>query len=195
MIALPATVTQAATLEDAAKALGEILELGGPAPEQATQRAIDNPVYAKALLAARKMPQVRNQLLIAPETVSIATPDEKTAPRESSNLKAASKAAKAMLKWGAEGLRHSEPWVIERRLAACKACPHQEDAPDTLVYRGAKVVVGKDAKICAKCDCLTNTKAAMATEHCPEKDPENNDLSRWQEPWIDVSEDAKWPWA
>lgn len=95
---------------------------------------------------------------------------------------------------GADGLKHAEPWVVERRLSACGRCKFQTDAPDTSIYRGAKVVVGKDAKICEQGDCPTNTMAALAIEHCPEKDLANPELSRWQEPWVDTDKLSKWPW-
>ena len=193
MIELPESVLNASSTEKAAEALGQILGLDEAAPLEATRRAIKNPIYAQALLAARKMPAVRQQLLVAPETVTIAPPAGQTKPPKSS-ARVAAKAAAATLKWGAEGLKHAEPWVIERRLAACSNCEYQVDAPDTLIYRGAKVIVGDDAKICAQCDCLTNTKAAMETEHCPEKDPNDPSLSRWQEPWVDPATLSKWPW-
>ena len=195
MIELPDTVINAATPEEAAAALGEVLGLKKPAPLEATQRALDDPLYARALMSARNVPSLRQQLLLAPDSISIspAAGEEKAKPSPSS-LKVAAKAAGAVLKWGAEGLKHAEPWVIERRLAACNSCEFQTDAPDALVYRGVKVVAGKDAKICTQCDCLTNTKAALATEHCPEKDPDNPEMSRWQEPWVDPDKLSKWPW-
>lgn len=195
MIELPEDVSQAPSLEIAAERLGQILGLKQPAPLNATQRALDNPLYARALLTARKMPAVRQQLLVAPETVNI-TPlaGIESKPPPASSLQIIAKSAAAVLKWGADGLKHAEPWVIERRLSACGRCEFQTDAPDTLIYRGAKVVVGKDAKICEQCACLTNTKAALAIEHCPEKDLANPELSRWQEPWVDTDKLSKWPW-
>ena len=78
--------------------------------------------------------------------------------------------------------------------AACNACEFQAEAPDTLVYRGAKVAVGKDAKICTICNCLTNTKAAISTESCPEPDPERPELSRWGEVWTDPAGHPDGPW-
>lgn len=195
MVELPGAVTDATTLPEAAAALGDLLGLEKSAPLDATQRALDDRLYARALLSARNIPQLRQQLLMAPDTINIApAAGEKRPATTSSNLKLAAKAAAAALKWGAEGLKHAEPWVIERRLAACNSCEFQADAPDTLMYRGVKVAVGKDAKICTQCECLTNTKAALATEHCPEKSTENPDLSRWQEPWLDTDKLSKWPW-
>lgn len=195
MIKLPKEVSKAPSLEEAASRLGHILGLAEPAPLEATQRALDNPLYARALLTARKMPAVRWQLLVAPETVNIAPlAGIERKPQPASSLQIMAKAAAATLKWGAEGLQHAEPWVIERRLLACSGCEFQTDAPDTLIYRGAKVVVGKEAKICTQCDCLTNTKAALATEHCPAKDLADPALSRWQEPWVDTDKLSKWPW-
>lgn len=47
MIEFPEDVSQAPSLEVAAERLGEILGLKQPAPLNATQRALDNPLYAR----------------------------------------------------------------------------------------------------------------------------------------------------
>jgi hypothetical protein len=195
MTTLPDDIRTAPSEEVAAQRLGTLLGLAKPAPLAATRRALKDPLFARALITARKIPAVRDQLLIAPDTARIAPASGLDTPHTpSSSARIVAKAASATLKWGMEGLRHAEPWVIERRLAACNDCEFQDDAPDTLVYRGAKVVVGKDAKICKRCHCLTNTKAALSTEHCPERDTKNPALSRWGEPWVDPKELSGWPW-
>ena len=183
---LPMEIAAAPSIEEAAAGLGTILGLPGPAPLEATRRALDEPLYARTLLAMRKLPALRDRFLAAPDAVRNAA-----AP---SSAALAAKAAGSLLKWGMEGARPAKPWVIERRLAACASCPFQAPAPDTLVYRGAKVAVGKDAKICTACHCLTNTKAAISTEHCPERDPEDPSLSRWGEPWVPPSDRPAGPW-
>lgn len=181
-------VASAATIEEAAARLGALLELEGPAPLAATRRALADPDFARALVGVRKLPAVRDRLLVGGVR---AGPASGTAPPAALS---AIHAAGAVLKWGMEGLRPARPWVIERRLAACNACEFQAAAPDTLVYRGAKVVVGKDAKICTVCTCLTNTKAALSTERCPRRDPRDPERSRWGEPWVDPSEHPDGPW-
>lgn len=184
---LPDEVTKADTVDEAAARLGSLLELPGPAPLPATRRALAEPLFARALLASRKLPALRDQLLTVAQAVRIT--DTSPAPHQ-----LAAKAAKSVLKWGMDGLRPAEPWVIERRLAACAACAHQVPAPDTLVYRGAQVVVGKDAKICALCHCLTNTKAAISTERCPDRHPDDPSRSRWSEPWLPPEDHPQGPW-
>lgn len=176
---LPAEIAQAVSIEEAAERLGALLGLDGAAPLAATRRALDDPRYARALLSSRKLPRLRAQLLAAAAPPAGAI---------------AAKAAGGILKWGMQGLRHAEPWRIERRLAACARCAFQAPAPETLVYRGARVLVGKDAKICTACHCLTNTKAALATEHCPVQDPADPSLSRWGEPWLPPEKHPKGPW-
>jgi hypothetical protein len=163
-------------------------------------------------MASRLNPAIRNSLIAAAGSLRIAPgpgqradlPDLPRAPEPEapepepepaatpSAAKLAAQAAGTVLKWGMEGLRQSDPWVIERRLAACAACEYRAPAPDTLVYRGAKVLAGKDSEICTICHCLLNTKAAISTEHCPEKDPDDPALSRWGEPW--VTPRTGWPW-
>ena len=199
---LPDDIRNAASLEAAAARLGALLELGHPAPLPATRRALADAAFARALLTSRKLVAIRDQMLTAPDTVRIAPPARPGAPplappppsAPPASAQVMAKAAGAVLKWGMAGLRHADPWVIERRLAACNACEFQADAPETLLYRGAKVVVGKDAKICTRCHCLTNTKAALASEHCPERDPANPELSRWGAPWVDPETLSGWPW-
>ena len=180
---LPPEVTEAPTIEEAARHLGAALLLEGPAPIGATRRALGDPQFAKVLVATRKMPLVRDKLLSEPETAPV--PSGGTLAR---------KAAGSVLKWGMAGMKPAAPWVIERRLAACVACEHQTPAPNTLVYRGAKVAVGKDAMICTLCHCLTNTKAAISTEHCPGQDPDDPGLSRWGEPWVPPEDHPEGPW-
>jgi hypothetical protein len=184
---LPDDVLDAGSVEDAAARLGEHLGLDGAAPLAATRRALDDPLYARALWSSRKLPELRSQLVAAAVAEA-----ERARPPSSGVL--AAKAAGSVLKWGMEGLRHAEPWRIQRRLAACARCEFRAPAPNTLIYRGAKVVAGKDAKICTACHCLINTKAALATERCPERDPSDPSVSRWGEPWVPPEEHPEGPW-
>jgi hypothetical protein len=193
MTGLPEDIARAATPEEAAERLGRHLGLDGPAPLAATERALADPLFARALIAARKLPALRDRMLDAAADMRVSAAPDGGAPAPSAAALAA-KAAGSVLKWGMEGLRHPEPWVIERRLAACSACEHNAEAPDTLVYRGVKVVAGKDARICDLCHCLINTKAAIATEHCPDRHPETPSMSRWDEPWVDPETLPGWPW-
>ncbi|MEM6374714.1 MAG: hypothetical protein AAF672_01630 [Pseudomonadota bacterium] len=188
----------------AAAQLGQALGLPGPAPEAATRRALSDPEYARALKAVRMMPALRDQMLAAPDSARIRKPGAAIAPEPThaapprpaqaeprphtsppSTAKLAAQAAGAALKWGMTGLKQAQPWVIERRLSACNACEFHAPAPDTLAYRSARKVAGDDVMICTSCHCITKAKAAMASEHCPERDPHNPHLSRWQEPWAE----------
>ena len=182
---LPDEVTRAATIAEASERLGALIGLAGPAPEPATRRALAEPLFARALMATRKMPALRDRFLASAAAEAKGTPGAAAL---------AAKAAGATLKWGMAGLKPAEPWVIERRLAACAACEFQAPAPDTLVYRGARVATGPDAKICTVCHCLTNTKAALSTERCPKQDPEDATRSRWGEPWVDPADHPEGPW-
>ena len=187
---LPPDIVNAPTPEGAAKRLGKALGLSGPAPVAATRRALSEALYAKALWSSRKIPALRDQLLAAADQMRISGSADNTP----TTAQLVGKSIKGALKWGMEGLKPAEPWVIQRRLAACLACPHNVPAPDKLVYRGAKVVVGKDATICDACHCLVNTKAAISTELCPEKHPDRPGLSRWEEAWVPPKEHPEGPW-
>ena len=187
---LPPDIANAPSPEGAAKRLGEALGLNGPAPMEATRRALSEALYAKALWSSRKIPALRDQLLAAAGQMRISGGADDTP----TNAQLVAKSIKGALKWGMEGLKPAAPWVIQRRLDACLSCPHNVPAPDKLVYRGAKVAVGKDARICDACHCLINTKSAISTEHCPEKHPSQPELSRWEEPWVPPEKHPKGPW-
>ncbi|MBG6212020.1 hypothetical protein IWQ49_006725 [Labrenzia sp. EL_126] len=192
---LPEEVRAAKTLSEAAERLGAYLELSGPAPEVATQRALKDLLYARALVTTRKIPEVRDQVLHSAESMRLREQTTDAVDSTKHNQQGVTtQAARALLKWGMAGLEHAKPWQIEKRLAACKNCSFLTSAPDDLIYRGAKVFAGKDAKICSSCRCLVNTKAALATEHCPERDPQNPGLSRWGEPYVPPEEHPKGPW-
>jgi len=184
---LPADFHASASVEEAAETLGKLLGLAGTAPVSAARKALDDPLFARALWAARKFPDLRDRLLHQPAEMRVTAP----AP---SNAAIVTKAVGSLLKWGMEGMKPASPWIIERRLAACNGCVFQAPAPETLIYRGARVAVREDARICTSCNCLTNTKAVISTEHCPERDPENPELSRWGEPWIDPKDHPPGPW-
>jgi hypothetical protein len=182
----PESIRTAANLDEAARGMGAFLGIDGGLPLPAARRALDDPRYAAALIATRKMPQVLAQLLARHTEAAAVAPG---------TLATLSKAASAALKWGMSGLQQAKPWVIERRIAACTACDHLAPAPDTLLYRGAKVVAGPDAKICGLCHCLVNTKVALATELCPDRDSADPERSRWGEPWVPPEKHLKSPWA
>lgn len=182
-LGLPAEIVDADTLEEAALRLGILLELPTAAPLAATRRALDQPEYARGLVASRKIPTLRDRLLAAADPAPVP-----------SSAGLIGKAASSVLKWGMDGLRPAEPWVIQKRLAACQRCEFLAPAPDSLVYRGAKVAVGPNARICTSCHCLVNTKAAISTEKCPEPAPGDPAQSRWGEPWVAPSEHPEGPW-
>lgn len=196
---LPFGIAAAATAEEAARLLGQALELPDAAPLEATRRALRDPLYARALWSSRKIPALRDQIIAAASRIRISDTDGDphsagAASGRPSAAALAGKAAGSLLRWGMAGLKPAPPWVIERRLAACAACPHQKPAPDRLIYRGAEVFAGKDARICGICHCLTNTKAAISTELCPGPDPENPETSRWGDPWVPPENHVAGPW-
>ncbi|WP_172332674.1 hypothetical protein [Mangrovicoccus sp. HB161399] len=177
-------ILKAPDLSTASELLRKHLGLETALSPSVTRRALEDPVFAKALYATRKLPGVMKKLTASAEQAA-----------RPSSMAVTAKAAAGVLKWGMEGLEHAKPWDITRRLGACRSCPFEAPTPDMLVYRGAKVVVGKDAKICTSCHCLTNTKAAMARERCPEKDPNDPRVSRWGEPWEPPKVLPGSPWA
>lgn len=186
-LALLNDLRKAPDLQTAASQLGTVLGLGKAAPEEVTKRVLDDPSFGQMLIGLRNLPEMRDRVLAKAMQDSAA----EAHPRP---IKVVKQAAKSVLRWGMEGMKPAEPWVITQRIATCNACEYQVPAPETLIYRGAKVVAGKDAKICSVCNCLTNTKAAISTERCPVKSDENPEESKWGEPWVDVADHPKGPW-
>lgn len=73
--------------------------------------------------------------------------------------------------------------VVEHRLAACAACPHRSDAPRTVTYSIAAVLLRpRDRWICKLCGCFLARKAAYAEAECPATIGTDPSITRWQLP-------------
>lgn len=109
-------------------------------------------------------------------------PPEATAPRDPVRV---SKLVPAFLtsqaKWLASRQQTVDDAVLARRLAACSSCPKRQPAPDHLLYRFGRRVVGADSDdICSECGCFVLSKAKRHVENCPVE--LRDGISRWEEP-------------
>lgn len=139
-------------------ALGQLLGLGKPVPEEVLTAALEDDAYARNLLLCRRDPDLLEHLLGNP-------------PRQAPRLRRAelaTRAAGALARWAGTGFATVEEDVRRRRLEACEACPD--------------LTTGSGAPTCALCGCRVEWKARLSSESCPAADEESPDLTRWGEP-------------
>ena len=158
----------------------DMLGLDEPVPQEVLARARSDDHFARYLLRSRGHPTILAMLLNAPENAAYreAQPSEPTP--DASNLTLMKKAGKATLKWAASGFRRVDDATLERRLAACRSCPHLKEPPDRLIYQVA-LVSRSDPRVCSACGCVASRKAAFPAETCPVEDPTRPGWTMWRE--------------
>ncbi|MBO9545434.1 hypothetical protein [Caulobacter sp.] len=167
--------------------LSELLGLTKPVPEEVLARARADDHYANYLLRSRGHPDLLEVLLRSPGNAAYRNDQSATAETAStdtlshSNLALAAKAGAAALKWAAGGFKQIPQETLERRLAACEACPNLMPAPGLLIYKVA-LSSRSDQRICGACGCTASRKASLPDEACPVEDPDQPGFTRWQEP-------------
>src|SRR5262249_72531 len=109
-------------------------------------------------------------------------------PAGDSTAELAGRAAKAMARWTAGGLKRVDDETFQRRWASCQACPLLVKPPDRIIYKGLAVLTG-DRQVCSACGCVAAAEGRIRSEHCPVADPEDPSRDRWGEPR--PSEDAR----
>jgi hypothetical protein len=90
-----------------------------------------------------------------------------------------------MAKWARVGFTVTSEEVMQRRLAACQACPELRMPPgeQTLLYK----LIGTPAiekTVCGLCGCNVFKKVRLTTESCPSLHPTKPGYSRWDEPLV-----------
>ncbi|EDX85025.1 hypothetical protein S7335_2724 [Synechococcus sp. PCC 7335] len=178
----------AETIGEARDRLGKVLEIDGPAATSVTLRVLADSSFAEKLVAVRKFPQWRDQILADPtnaafEPMDQPGEDQGNARPVASTVALVKKSSVALLRWGAAGFKKTDPVTAKKRRAACLNCDQLVDSPNSFPYQVAQqVFAGSDQRICAACGCVAAKKVLMATEACPLKDPEDPTLTRWGEP-------------
>lgn len=150
--------------------LGRILNLDAPVAPDVFVSAAEDPIYARNLLTCRNTPAFRDRLLARP-------PRRWTAdlPGDAALLRSA---AKSFWTWAKSGMQTVSDEIYRSRLAACESCPHLGKAPgDRALYKLAGT-----GPICTLCGCKVASKARLATDGCPGRDPSDPTLTRWGEP-------------
>ena len=178
-------IYKAETIGEARDRLGEILELTDPPRTAVTLRVLTDPTFAEKLVAVRKFPAWRDNLLADPKNSAFEPPDrpldedEVNARPVTSTVALVKKSSASLLRWAAAGFQKAEPAIVEKRKAACLSCDQLVEPPNSFPYKIAKTFAGSDRRICAACGCVVSKKILMATETCPLADTEDPKRSRW----------------
>lgn len=184
------------SMEELCARLGTFLGYEQPVAPSVIRRFSADPEFAQNLITCRQTPAFLQVLLNSPETRKYEQPEDKPpvqtqmaensadpAPvRQRTSLELAAKAAKAFMKWGQAGFSQVDAATYQRRLDACRACPHFVEAGQQIVYRLATTEKDDRRKICNVCGCVVASKARLPGEACPMPHSEDPALNRWHEP-------------
>lgn len=154
--------------DDVRARLGEMANLGGPAPAAVTRRVLEDKTFAFYLLFTRDAPSLQRRLLEDPRNAAY-----ERAEQEISTAALVGSAVKAFARWGGSGFRRLDPAAFAQRWETCLACPKLVEAPDRVIYSGLTILTG-DRRVCSACGCVAEKKAQIPTESCP--------LGKWPEP-------------
>lgn len=157
---------------------GEIINVKGTVPVSVINRAFADDRFAFYLVLTKDSPDLQKQLFEDSKNREF---EEKKFEEIFSNKKILAKASGALFKWAKAGFTQVDDATFERRMAACKSCPHLKQPPAKTVYKISKLT-GGDQSVCGLCSCVVSRKAKLPTESCPAIHPENSSLNRWGEP-------------
>ena len=173
------------TLEEKCFALGQLLGLNDAVPENVFLAAIEFPLYGQKLLAKKNNPAVLEQLLNNPPELPLYS--SSGVKRSYSNNELMAKAAKALVKWGFSGFKKVSDDVLQRREAACLACPNLSEPESNLQrFTASSTVIDKlgyrtGNKVCGVCGCVVKNKMKLSTETCPVASDTDPAVNRWGE--------------
>lgn len=135
-------------------------------PEHALRRAAEDPLYLHHILIVRESPLLLAKLT---DDAMIRTSIERLGIEQT---------VRAVVKRITQPLIEADENTIEKRLAACRRCPHLAEPPRSLIYRMGAFAGG--GKICDICGCFVTFKARLAAATCPDRSPEDPSNSRWE---------------
>jgi hypothetical protein len=164
------------TFSEKCLTFGYVLGLDHAVPERVLEAALENPDYAKRLLAQRDTPHLYDL---------VNNPPEKRVKISTSSL--ISKAGKALLQWGISGFPTVSKEVLTKREDACLACPNLVASTLVLQKISASSKITTEAghrtgtKSCALCGCVIRNKIRLNTETCPQEVEATPGFNRWGE--------------
>ncbi len=167
------------TFAEKCKTFGYVLGLDNPVPAKVLAAALENPDYAKRLLAQRGGPHLYDL---------INNPPEKRFKISTSSL--ISKAGKALLQWGISGFPTVSKEMLQKREDACLACPNLVESTLVLQKITASAKITNEYghrtgnKSCSLCGCVIRNKIRLETESCPMEDAANPGMNLWGEIYL-----------
>lgn len=173
------------SLSDMCSKFGKLLGKEDPVDASVLIRAINEPGYGINLVTSKNTPESLNVLLHDPANKKYETTVEQTKPI--SNIELIKKAASSFILWSKIGFLVVSNEILEKREDACLRCPYLTDPYKTL----QKIIPSKKKtnnigerigkKVCGVCGCNLQNKIRLSSESCPKKNPENENLTRWDE--------------
>jgi hypothetical protein len=172
------------TFEDQCKKFGELLRLGKPVTAEVLISALHNEDYAKNLIANKRSVLILRKLLSSPPEVKSNHKPE----HHFSTGELIANAAIAMIRWSKAGFTKVDLETLERRENACLSCPNLVD-PEKLIQKIIAIPtvsneIGERTgnHVCDLCGCHIKKKIKVISEVCPDKHPDKEGFTRWDEP-------------
>jgi hypothetical protein len=173
------------SLSDLCSKFGKLLGKEEPVDASVLIHAINEPGYGINLVTYKNTPDSLNKLLHDPANKQYETTVEQT--KSISNIELIKKAATSFILWSKIGFLVVSNEILEKREDACLRCPHLTDPYKTLqkMIPSKKLTsnigerIGK--KVCGVCGCNLQNKLRLSSESCPQKNPEKENVTRWDE--------------
>lgn len=177
-------INNSESFEEQCRKFGELLNLGKPVTPQVLISAIHDDNYARDLIANKRSPFYLNKLLKNPPDV-----ESKHKPEHHhSSKELVANAASALIKWSKSGFMKVDADILEIRENACLSCPNMVD-PDMLIQKliPSKNISNKPGErtgrhVCDLCGCHIGKKIQLVSESCPDRHPDKEGFTRWNEP-------------
>jgi hypothetical protein len=173
------------TISDLCNKFGGLLGQEEPVDSSVLLRAIDEPGYGINLIISKNTPTSLHKLLQDPGNKNYERETEQT--KSVSNFELIKRAGEAFILWSRIGFLVVSNEILEKREDACLRCPHLTDPNKTLQkIIPSKRITGNigertGKKVCGVCGCNLGNKLRLSSSSCPQKHPENENLTRWGE--------------
>jgi hypothetical protein len=147
--------------------------------------AINEPGYGVNLISSKNSPETLQKLLDDPINKLYEVTIEQT--KSISNIDLIKKAGMAFIQWRKIGFSIVSIEILEKRENACLQCPHISEPFKTLQkIIPSKITTGNigertGKKVCGVCGCNLQNKIRWKSETCPQKHPEKENRTRWDE--------------
>ncbi len=169
------------SIEEKCRQFSDFLGIEETVSVEVLQAAVEDENYARNILTTRNTPAFLNHLLAnPPKSTAANTP-------KLSNTELIGRATKALVAWTKTGFSKVDKITLEQREDACLLCPNlssPKKALQKMVSTGKNTdEIGQRARqsVCNLCGCNIAKKIRIPSEQCPDKHPEKEGYSRWNE--------------